>query len=72
MEIVIKATEFKTAREAIAYANKVRKIAITMGGKNLVVSEKDKDKLTELGSVFACLCLVEKDGEQVVVTVPVN
>ena len=60
--------EFPTAAEAIAFAAANRPVAITVGGRHLVVTRAEADRLQAAGVEFAYLA--EVDGR--VVTVPVN
>jgi hypothetical protein len=64
--------EFKTAKEAIAYAKENHLVAVTVGGKKLAVSSREEKRLLDSGARFAFLNIVEKDGEQIVVTIPVD
>jgi hypothetical protein len=64
--------EFKTAKEAIAYAKEKHLVAVTVGGKKLAVSSREEKRLLDSGAEFAFLNTVEKDGEQIVVTIPID
>ena len=67
--IQFRGTEFPTADEAIQYTEASgRGVAITIGGKNLVVEQAEADRIAAAGVSFAYLC--EHHGR--IVTVPVN
>ena len=68
------ATEFKTAHEAIQYANASgHGEAVLVYGRNMVVDAKTLDMLHAAGTEFAYLCDHEMpDGSHRIVTVPVN
>jgi hypothetical protein len=60
--------EFATAAEAIRYARQHRPVAITINGRNRVVTQAEADRLQAAGTEFAFL--TEVDGR--VVSIPVN
>ena len=64
----IHGTEFATAREAIHQAQQTGGPAIRLGGRHLVVSAAEANRLEMTGTAFAYLSLCR--GR--VVTVPVN
>jgi hypothetical protein len=64
--------EFKTAKEAIAYAKENHLVAVTVGGKKLAVSSNEEKRLLDSGAEFAFLNTVEKDGKQIVVSIPID
>ena len=67
--ITFEAVEFPSAHEAIQHSFASRQgEAILLGGKNLVVSQQDADRLEAAGVSFAYLC----DDAGRIVTVPVN
>jgi hypothetical protein len=67
--IEFEAVEFPSAHEAIQHGFASRHgEAILLGGKNLVVSQEDADRLAAAGVSFAYLC----DDAGRIVTVPVN
>ena len=67
--ITFEAVEFPSAHEAIQHSFASRQgEAIRMGGKNLVVSREDADRLAAAGVCFAYLC----DDAGRIVTVPVH
>ena len=67
--IEIRALEFASAHEAIQHTEAAGwGQAILLGGKNLVVSRADADRLAALGAYFAYLCAHR--GR--IVTVPVH
>lgn len=72
--IEIKATEFKTAGEAIEHVGASRQeVAITVHGKNYVACRGEADRLAAAGVEFAYLHHCRRpDGSRRVVTVPVN
>jgi hypothetical protein len=59
---------FATAAEAVRYARAHRPVAITVGGRHLVVTAAEAERLAAAGIEFAYLA--ECDGR--IVTVPVN
>jgi hypothetical protein len=67
--IEFEAVEFPSAQEAIQHSFASRQgEAILLGGKHLVVSGGDADRLAAAGVCFAYLC----DDAGRIVTVPVN
>ena len=67
--ITFEAVEFPSAHEAIQHSFASRQgEAILLGGKNLVVSQQDADRLAAAGVCFAYLC----DDAGRIVTVPVH
>jgi hypothetical protein len=67
--IEIECLEFATSHEAIQHTEADgRGEAIRLGGKYLVVSREDADRLAALGAAFAYLC----DHEGQIMSVPVN
>jgi hypothetical protein len=74
MNIEVQGIEFPTEGEAIqhTYADG-RGVAISIGGKNLVVAQAEADRIAGLGASFAYLTLHDMpDGSTRIVTVPVN
>ena len=72
--LMINATEFETAHEAIAWADAEDRKAIRVQGMNLVVEENEALRLASAGVEFAYLHdAVLADGKtHRIVTVPVN
>ena len=67
--MTIRATNFRTAHEAIQWADASgRGVAVTVEGHSLVTSRADADRLATAGVEFAYLC--GHRGQ--IVTVPVN
>ena len=74
MTIEFKATEFKTAHEAVQWSEaEGRGVAVVVAGKSLVVDRAEADRLAAAGIAFAYLCDHElPNGEHCIVTIPVN
>ena len=72
--IEIKGIEFDSAGEAIQHENASgRGVAVTVGGKYLVVEQAEADRIAAAGVSFAYLTLHEgPDGTDRVMTVPIN
>ncbi len=74
MDIEIRGIEFTTAEEAIQHGDAIGiGEAITIGGKVLLVYPAEIERLTNLGVSFAHLSWhADRNGEQRIMTVPVN
>lgn len=74
MTIEIKGIEFDSADEAIQHINASgRGVAITIGGKVLVVEQAEADRIAQRRLEFAYLVDHETpDGSWRIMTVPVN
>lgn len=72
--ITFKAMEFATADEAIQHTNASgRGVAVSLGGRRLIIDQTDADRLAAAGVEFAYLRDHRlPDGSHRIVTVPVN
>jgi hypothetical protein len=74
MTIEIKGIECENADDALGWIDASgRGVAISIGGKVLVVDQAEADRIAAMGVFFAYLCDHEMpDGTQRIMTVPVN
>lgn len=71
--MTIQATKFTTAADAINAAKEEAGVAVRYQGQNLVMAVEDADAIERSGQHFAYLGFASnRDGRQVVVTVPIN
>jgi hypothetical protein len=71
--ITFKAIEFDTAHEAIQHTEAAGGKAILLDGRNFVMTQAEADRLAAARSEFAYLVNHEMpDGEQRIMTIPVN
>jgi hypothetical protein len=73
MTITFRATEFETAGDALQHSEAAGGDAILLDGRNFVMTKDEAIRIAAAGVEFAYLVQHEMpDGEQRIMTVPIN